>query len=319
MHPAYSVILFTTASGAGYGLLTWLGIAALFNSLPSDPAAGVVGLGLALLLITAGLLSSTFHLGHPERAWRAFSQWQTSWLSREGVLAVATYVPAGLFGLGWVLGEGWGAAFFGPLAAVLAVATVYATGMIYASLRTVPKWNRSSVPFNYVTLALATGGLLFLAWQAAFQGQVSNGAATAAAIAVGAAAVAKLTYWLDVDNLQPNYTPEMATGLGDGRHGQKGGVRQLEAPHTQANFVMREMGYHVARKHADRLRLISAGLLFALPFAVALIIPSTGTPLAMFLALMAVGSAGIGVLVERWLFFAEADHVVTLYYGARAV
>jgi len=25
----------------------------------------------------------------------------------------------------------------------------------------------------------------------------------------------------------------------------------------------------------------------------------------------------VGVMVERWLFFAEAKHTVTLYYGAR--
>ena len=90
MHPAYSVILFTTASGAGYGLLIWLSAAALFGLIDPDPVLGFVGLGLAVVLIVSGLLSSTFHLGRPERAWRAFSQWKTSWLSREGVLAVTS-------------------------------------------------------------------------------------------------------------------------------------------------------------------------------------------------------------------------------------
>src|SRR5256885_1551665 len=105
MHPAFSVIIFTTASGAGYGLLALLGLGATLGLLPADFTFGLVAFGLALGLITGGLLSSTLHLGHPERAWRAFSQWRTSWLSREGVASVATYLPAGLFALGWVV---WG-------------------------------------------------------------------------------------------------------------------------------------------------------------------------------------------------------------------
>src|SRR3546814_17976234 len=87
MHPAYSVVFFTTASGAGYGLLALMGLFGALGLLPPDPWLGAVGLGMALAAITAGLLSSTVHLGHPERAWRAFSQWRSSWLSREGVAA----------------------------------------------------------------------------------------------------------------------------------------------------------------------------------------------------------------------------------------
>ena len=105
MHPAASVIFFTTASGAGYGLLFLLGLALPLGLIPADRWLGLVAMGLALGLIGLGLLSSTFHLGHPERAWRAFSQWRSSWLSREGVAAVATFLPAGLFAIGWVFLE----------------------------------------------------------------------------------------------------------------------------------------------------------------------------------------------------------------------
>src|ERR1700746_2338146 len=102
MHPAFSVILFTTTSGAGYGLLVLLGVFAGTGLLPENPWFGFASLALALGMATAGLLASTFHLGPPERAWRAFSQWRSSWLSREGVAAVATFLPAGLFGIAWV-------------------------------------------------------------------------------------------------------------------------------------------------------------------------------------------------------------------------
>ncbi|MCA8929188.1 MAG: dimethyl sulfoxide reductase anchor subunit, partial [Alphaproteobacteria bacterium] len=94
MHPAVSIIFFTTASGAGYGLLALMGLFGAIGLLPADPWVGGFGLVLALVLVTAGLASSTYHLGHPERAWRALSQWKTSWLSREGVMAILTYLPA---------------------------------------------------------------------------------------------------------------------------------------------------------------------------------------------------------------------------------
>src|SRR3954463_11080544 len=134
MHPAFSVIFFTTASGAGYGLLALLGLSAASGLLAPNRWLGVASLGLALALVSAGLLASTAHLGHPERAWRALSQWRSSWLSREGVAAGATYVPALAFGLASVLGKG-PLALLGLLVALCAVATILCTAMIYASLK----------------------------------------------------------------------------------------------------------------------------------------------------------------------------------------
>ena len=93
MHPAYSVILFTTASGAGYGLLALLAVFGAAGVLPANTWLGFVGIGLGLALVVAGLLSSTFHLGRPERAARAFTQWRSSWLAREGVAAIAAFAP----------------------------------------------------------------------------------------------------------------------------------------------------------------------------------------------------------------------------------
>src|SRR6202040_3824062 len=135
MHPALSIVFFTTASGAGFGLLLLLGLAVPLGLLPESSGFGFVALATAFVLAAAGLVSSAFHLGRPERAWRAFSQWRSSWLSREGVLAVLTSLPAGVFGIGWVF---FGATqgligLCGILAAVLAAATIYCTGMIYAS------------------------------------------------------------------------------------------------------------------------------------------------------------------------------------------
>src|SRR5215467_6570719 len=104
MRPASSVIFFTVASGAGYGLLLLLGIGGALGWLPPDRWFGAAALGLALAAVTVGLVSSTFHLGHPERAWRAVSQWRSSWLSREGLLGLFTNLPALGFAAAWWFG-----------------------------------------------------------------------------------------------------------------------------------------------------------------------------------------------------------------------
>jgi DMSO reductase anchor subunit len=94
-----------------------------------------------------------------------------------------------------------------------------------------------------------------------------------------------------------------------------GTVRPLDPPHTQPNFVMREMGYQVARRHALRLRGIAAILLFLLPFAASLLLLiDLPHPAQMTVAALSTLSITIGVLMERWLFFAEAEHVVVVYY-----
>jgi DMSO reductase anchor subunit len=315
MHPAYSVILFTTASGAGYGLLIWLALLAFVGVLPADPLLGVAALGLALGLITVGLLSSTVHLGHPERAWRAFSQWRTSWLSREGVAAVATYVPAGVFAFGWIFvganGGIW--ALPGLLAAVLALVTVGCTGMIYQSLPTIRAWSHPLVTPVYLVLALATGAVLANFVMRAFWLEPGRFTLIAAALlAIGFAL--KRAYWSSIDDRRRTLTPGRATGLE-----RFGTVRPLDPPHAGPNFVMREMGYAVGRKHAERLRYLVQTLGFALALA-AILLSAVAAPIAaLILSGFAVLALGFGVVVERWLFFAEAQHIVTLYYGAEAM
>ena len=154
MHPTFSIVFFTTASGAGFALLFLLGLGVPLGLLPAAPEFGFAALATAFVLAAGGLVSSVFHLGRPERAWRAFSQWRSSWLSREGVMSVATFVPAAIFAIGWLLfGVTSGfVGFCGFLAAIFAGGTIYCTGMIYASLKPIRQWrNRWTVP-NYFTL-----------------------------------------------------------------------------------------------------------------------------------------------------------------------
>ena len=319
MHPALSVIFFTSLSGAGYGLLFWAALAALTGGVPAR--ALLVATLLALVMATIGLLSSTLHLGKPLRAWRAFSQWRTSWLSREGVLAVLTYLPA--LGVALALLPGvvaahpltppaWARSFeivSAVFLAVLALATIACTAMIYASLKPIPAWRHRFVVPVYLLFALLCGGLLLaaIATLADRPADVGNGPALVAIVLAVALGVLKLRYWRDLDAPLPA-TRGAAVGLPQRE------VSVFERPHTEANYLTREMAFVVARKHARVLRWIALLLFAVLPVLLMLpvwwFVHLDGAP---WFALAAASSLA-GAFVERWLFFAEARHLVTLYY-----
>ena len=315
MQPAYSVIFFTVSSGAGYGLLIWLALAVLTGRWELSAVPGLAGAGLALVLVSAGLMSSTMHLGHPERSWRAFSQWRTSWLSREGVFAVLTYVPALLLAAGWLMDDiGRGVVRGAALATVLlAATTVMSTGMIYASLKPIPRWHNGWVVPVYLLMALASGAFLFLVLLG-ISGTADSSSLWGAIVLIVIAWTVKIGYWHDIDKRDPVSTAESVTGLGN-----LGEVSLFESPHTSENFVMREMGYHIARKHAARLRAIALLAGGVAPVITTILSIAFGDWLAAPLLSAGAVLGLIGVVVERWLFFAEAQHVVTLYYGERQV
>lgn len=307
MHPAYSVIFFTTSSGAGYGLLFWLSWAQIMGRVSHTQWPFIFALSAALALITAGLLSSTFHLGHPERAWRAFSQWRSSWLSREGVAAVLTYVPAGLLWLSGItrIGTEW-AIHLAALSMIGAAVTVFTTGMIYASLRTIAAWNMRLVPMIYLALAASTGYALWALYLVAF-GALTAGDAGLGLILLGATAAMKWHYLRRIDGAAPLSSLARAFGW------QGATITPLDPPHTRPNFVMREMGFQVGRKHAQKLRKIMFLCLFLLPIALIAAAGAALLPAWLSIAL-AVLLIGIGVVVERWLFFAEAKHISQIFY-----
>jgi DMSO reductase anchor subunit len=314
VHPAYSVILFTTASGAGYGLLALLAVFGAAGVLPASTGFGLVSISLAVALVATGLLSSTFHLGRPERAFRAFSQWRSSWLAREGIAAVVTFVPVAIFGIGWVFLNNLGGVFAWMAAATvpMTIATVSCTAMIYASLKPIRQWNNALTLPVYLALGLMTGSILLVLTTATF-GAFRPVFAWIALVLIVTGCILKLAYWRFIDKAAPRSTLGTATGLAP-----LGEVRLLEMPHTEENFLMREMGFQIARKHARKMRGIVALALFAIPMVLMAILAWIGASAALPLAALATLSAGIGVGVERWLFFAEATHVSMLYYGRAA-
>ena len=286
MHPAPSVILFSTLSGLGFGFLAFLGWGAVAASGCAAFFLWALGYGLAV----AGLLSATFHLGNPRNALKAFTQWRTSWLSREAWAATLTLAVMALYGV--AVATGTRLPLLGLLGTTLCLATLVSTAMIYASLRSVPRWHHWSTPALFLLYAAAGGSLL--------AGQVTL--ATVLLLALG---LAQIWVWWDGDTRFARSATTLATATGL----TGGAVRAFEPPHTGPNYLLREMVHVIGRKHAMKLRAIALVLASFLP-ALLLILPFSHA-----LAALAVVSHLAGALVARWLFFAEAEHVVGLYYG----
>jgi DMSO reductase anchor subunit len=310
MHPSYSVIFFSSATGAGNGLLIMLGTLGALGLLPHDRVLAATALGLALSLNVVGLISSAFHLGRPERMWRAFSQWRSSWLSREAIASLFTFVPTLLFGLAWLVFDRTDAvtAMIGAIMAAAAGCTVFTTGMIYASLRPIAEWNTRFTTPGYLAFAIMTGAVLVNAIFA-LCGLPDSSLQVAAMLAIGFGWIWKLATWRHNDRLALAATAGSATGLGGGE------VRSIEWPHTQQNYVLKEMGFRIARKHSVALRRFVLLCAFAIPLIATAAGFAMGGAGAKIAALLAVIAQAPGILVERWLFFAEARHTVTLYYG----
>lgn len=290
MHPAPSVIIFSVLSGLGFGLLAYLGAGIVQ---PSGLAAFLWwGLGYGLAIV--GLMAATFHLGNPKNALKAFSQWRTSWLSREAWAAVATLLilaPVALsdwLSLGWPRGIGY-------IGAALSLITVFTTSMIYTQIKAVPRWNHWLGPVMFLGFALAGGAIL-------------AGQGWAAYLLIALAAVL-LAVWRIGDRQFTKRAQTMGTATGLGGIGK---VTVFEQPHTGGNYLMREMIFVVGRKHAQKLRMIALVLVCVVPAMILALLPNS----VWVFALAAIIHL-IGAFAARWLFFAEAEHVVGLYYGQR--
>lgn len=288
MHPAPSVIIFSTLSGAGFGLLFFLGL-----GLPTTSGwVAFVFYLIAFALAVGGLLAATFHLANRKNAWKSYSQWRTSWLSREAWAAIGALLTMGIFAFGQVF-FGIDLQPLGWIGALLSLCVVFTTSMIYAQLKTVPRWNQMATPAVFLSASLAGGALL-------------SGNINAAAWLLALLGVAVAVHWWKGDQrfAEAGSTIASATQL-------QGRVSLWEKPHTGDNYLTREMVFQVARKHAVKLRVIALAAMSVIPVLLLVAFPVHHT-LGALVVLLHIG----GVFVQRWLFFAEAEHVVGLYYGA---
>jgi DMSO reductase anchor subunit len=311
MHPALSVLLLTTLIGAAQGLVLALGgvelaVRAQGSALPTAFLLG--GVLVALLLSGAGLVASFFHLGHPERAWRAIAGWRTSWLSREVIVLPAFMGVTALYGLARWLGHDAALALL-LLAGLLALLLYVCTGMIYAAVKAIREWASPYTVPNFLLMGLSSG-LTLAAALAAFTAPDWVGALGRLALAATLlATVLRLAAQTRNQRLAPKSTLQTAIGVRHPRIVQKaqgamgGSFQTREFAHGQPPSVLRQRAFRA---------VVAGGLVPAL-----ILLPlALGGPALPWVLAAAVLAQLWGLVSERWLFFAQARHPQSLYHPA---
>ena len=326
MHPAFSVIFLTTLIGVGQGLFLALytgQIYALAHLLPAQDSKTfyAVGSALALAFLVGGLVASFFHLGHPERAWRAVSQWRTSWLSREVIVLPLTLLLIFVYGTAHYFG--WNQPFFvlagilpvdptliiGLLATLATFALFVCTAMIYAGIKFIQEWHSPFTVFNYILLGGASGFTLAAAFSAYTGANLVNFYGTWAVILTLAALATR--GWSLWRNRRIKCKSNLQTAIGV-RHTV---IQQKAQGAMGGSFNTREFFHGKPQAVVNAVRWLFLLLVFPVPMvllAAAYGIESAYLPIAAFAAQY------LGLLAERWHFFAEARHPQNFYYQSVA-
>jgi len=312
MRPAFSVIFLTTLCGAAQGLLLALvtteALTRVANADAVPSAFYVFGAALVVMLGGLGLLASFFHLGHPERAWRAIAMWRTSWLSRECVVLPVFLSLAAVYGVMHWAGYG-GTLAIGALGAMASVGLFVCTAMIYACLRFLQEWASPLTLVNFALLGCASGCTLATACAAWLAPSLVGALAACACILTLAGCVSRAASLARNARLKPKSTVQSATGI---RHAK---VEQKSRGFTASAFNTREF-FH--GQSGGILRAVKVGFMisaFALPFALigaGALAPRSGAAAALLGAAFVIQYAGL--LAERWFFFADARHPQNIYY-----
>jgi len=317
MHPAFSVIFFTVVSGAGYALISLL---CLFNFLNFgmliDKNTFFIIAITSAVLFTMGLISSTFHLANPKNAWRAFMRFKTSWLAREGLLAILFYPILALYlyfiYIDMQINNFMLMQYYSFLIFTISVVIIYCTGMIYACLKTIPQWNTIWTPINYITIGFALAALI-LFFILNLNGYDTTSYENYILSMIAFSLATKLTYYFVIR--LPKYNIADATNAAVKLKSTN--VRLLDVGHTGGTFLTDEFGYKVAERKLFRIKILSILSGFIIPFY--LIYTYSFIYENIALCSLAIFLSFIGMISERWLFFAQAKHVVNLYHGVEKV
>ena len=317
MRPALSVILLTTLIGVGQGLFAGLYTVQVFERIgliqgPTGPLFYPVGSAFALAFLAAGLGASFFHLGRPERAWRAVAMWRTSWLSREVIVLPAFMACVFLYGVGHYLG--WARSAPGGVDATLIVGAIgmalclllfLCTGMIYACLKFLQEWHTPLTVINYLLFGSASGLMLAAAYAAFVEPGLVRFFAGWAAVFTLAALVGRGASLIRNARLKPRSTLQSAIGVKHPR------IVQASQGFLGGSFNTREFFHGASSAVMRSVKWLFLAAVFPVPLAL-LATGSIGGAPGWLAAAFLVQYAGL--LLERWFFFAQANHPQNLYY-----
>ena len=315
MKPDITVIYFTVCSGTGYGIIISLLTIFFNNEINADLNIKIIFGCLSFFLIFSGLVSSTLHLGHPERAWRALSQWKSSWLSREGVAAVFTFIPLTLFFIFWIFTNYTYLTFlFLIISSLFSIITVFCTAKIYSSIKAIPAWNNSYVTLIYIFNSLVLGSIITFTILYYFEIKINYLKNLVIIISITTLFL-KLLYWYSIKKPSKSniFT---ATGLGSKKR-----TNFFEGPHTGNNFLTSEMINKIHNSKSFVLRTILCFFTFITPAYYLLQQPHliADNNIVAFTLIVISFFAIIGMFIERYLFFIESKHTVSLFYGSKVL
>jgi sulfite dehydrogenase (quinone) subunit SoeC len=322
MHPAFSVIFLTTLIGVGQGLFLALFTGQSYAAaqfLPAQDSSGFYATGslVALLFLVAGLVASVFHLGHPERAWRTATMWRTSWLSREVI--VLPLVMAAVFVYGVMHFMGWDAVIattttgvtfhasllVGALGALAVFLLFLCTAMIYACIKFLQEWSSPLTVINYLLLGTASGFTLATAFSHAAAPDLTRFYGIWAIIITVAAFITRSAALIRNSRLKYKSTIQSAIGV---RHNK---VVQTAQGQMGGSFNTREYFHGKTALFLQSIKWIFMVMVFVVPI-ILLMAGMKNNSIIVFVAAFVIQY--VGLLFERWLFFAQARHPQNIYY-----
>ncbi len=314
MHPAFSLIFFTGMAGMAQGMVMSLLVLHLAGDPLPNHFMNYLAFPIILLLLAGGLLASFFHLGHPERAWRAILMWRTSWLSRE-VLVMPSFIALAILAYiySWQLGgiPNWLWLLLGIFAILLWVCTA----MIYQCIRFIQEWAHPVTMANFIALGFASGWFLLMtlfaiwsAWlpdQAIVTSQNIAGVTGFTGFLLLLSLTLKLWIWKRNRGLKPKSTLRSATGI------QQGPVRQISMGMMGGSFNTREFFHQQSNFFVANVRKLAFFGAYLIPVILLVLAASQASLIFIIVAFLV---HLLGLVAERWLFFAESNHPQNLYY-----
>jgi len=315
MKPDSALIYFTVCSGTGYGMIMSLILLYSNNQLNIDYQIKILISSLSFFLIASGFVASTIHLGHPERAWRALSQWRSSWLSREGVVGIITFIPLFLFYFFWIFSAKIGVTFLLLLiTSLFCTTTIYCTAKIYSSLKAIPAWHNSFVPLIYILNSLVLGSIFTFTILFYFEIKIYFLSNFIIIMSLTALFI-KLLYWLSIKKTSKSNIAS-ATGLGTSKK-----TTFFEGPHTGENYLTSEMfnKINISKKYILRLTFCIFSYITPAYYISQQENFVANQNIISFTLIIISILALIGMFVERYLFFIESNHTVSLFYGNQTI
>ena len=307
MRPQFSIIFFTTLAGMAQGLLFF--IALLSSQTLFFPSAFLTQLALPVGfgLLSIGLVASFFHLGHPERAWRAAMMWRTSWLSREVIALPALMAVTFACFIYSLSGDApqwlWAFVF------IATTALWICTAKIYQCIRFIQEWSHPSTMINFILLGMSSGWILLELLVSIWNGPADSPySGLFSSIAFGLLFIAfnlKLWIWHRNRGLKPKSNLASATGI------KGNNIRQTSMGLMGGSFNTQEFFHHQTQRAINNIRKIILLCAYIIPMV--LIANMLQSPSSLLLAITLVIHY-IGLVAERWMFFAEANHPQNLYY-----